>query len=444
MPARPGLVLFVAACLLTAACTTAAIGETASSTTEATSATSTTSTTTSTTSTTTSTTSTTATTTTTVPTYDVVGTVTSIEGAAIPNAVVTLEGRIDVTDRAGRFSFVSVPAAPIAVNRPAYLGTALLWDGSDGEVTIVLERDPFVTRAVRVSRYVASDPEMYADLLETIDGTVINSLVFDTKDESGSVLYDTSVDEAHRLGAVDAEYDPADYLEAAREAGLYTITRIVSFEDKVRVRAAPETKLIGDWVDITAPANWEYLLDLAVEACELGFDEIQFDYIRFPAGITGAALASRGEFTQDDRIAAVTGFLGEAGDRLTPMGCATSADIFGIVMNAPNDQGIGQRPEEVSQVVDYVSPMLYPSHYSPGTLGYDDPNSAPAPITAWALDAGAGRVEDPAVIRPWLQAFYYSASQIGAQIDEAEERGMGWMLWNAAGNYPRSWLPDGE
>ncbi|NNC75976.1 MAG: GTP-binding protein, partial [Acidimicrobiia bacterium] len=225
---------------------------------------------------------------------------------------------------------------------------------------------------------------------------------------------------------------------------LYTITRVVSFEDRVRVKADPDSKLIGQWVDITNEANWEYLLDLGVEACELGFDEIQFDYIRFPAGITGAALRNRGTFTSEDRLAAVTGFLREAGNRIHPLGCAISADVFGIVLSSPTDEGIGQRPEEVSYVVDYISPMLYPSHYSPGTLGYEDPNSAPGPIISWALDKGLPRLEGGAVMRPWLQAFYYNGTQIGAEIFESEERGVGWMLWNAGGEYARSWLPDPE
>jgi hypothetical protein len=123
------------------------------------------------------------------------------------------------------------------------------------------------------------------------------------------------------------------------------------------------------------------------------------------------------------------------------MGCAVSAAIFGIVMSAPNDQGIGQRPEEVSQVVDAVSPMIYPSHYSDGWLGFDNPNDHPGPVTADALDDGSPRLTSPALMRPWLQAFYYSSAQIQATIAEAEARGFGWILWNAPGNYSESALP---
>jgi len=199
--------------------------------------------------------------------------------------------------------------------------------------------------------------------------------------------------------------------------------------------------LIHRWIDPRDPQNWEYPLGLAVEACELGFDEIQFDYVRFPAGSTAAAAQARNPTTEAERLAAIQGYLAEARSRLHPLGCALSADIFGIVLSAPNDQGIGQRPEEVSQVVDAVSPMVYPSHYSNGWLGFDDPNDHPGPVTADALDDGTPRLTSPALMRPWLQAFWWTNSQIAASIAEAEKRGVGWILWNAAGNYGESALP---
>ncbi|MBT8202569.1 MAG: putative glycoside hydrolase, partial [Acidimicrobiia bacterium] len=171
------------------------------------------------------------------------------------------------------------------------------------------------------------------------------------------------------------------------------------------------------------------------------FDEIQFDYVRFPAGSTAAAAQISNPTTEAERLAAIQGYLAEARSRLHPMGCALSADIFGIVLSAPNDQGIGQRPEEVSQVVDAVSPMVYPSHYSNGWLGFEDPNDHPGPVTADALDDGTPRLIPPSLMRPWLQAFWWPNSQIAASIAEAEKRGVGWILWNAAGNYGESALP---
>lgn len=343
-----------------------------------------------------------------------------------------------VTDETGAFSLEGYPGTA-SFSRLAWLDTTATWDGSDEPLVVTLE--PFVVRALRVSRYTAmSDDEFRNTLLMAVNSNV-NTLVFDTKTEAGRVLYDTSVQEAHDIGAVDVVYDVEARLAQARARGLYTITRIVSFEDPIRANAQPENKLAGAWVDMTDPAVWEYPLALAVEACELGFDEIQFDYVRFPAGQTAAALRSRMPTTQEERVGAIMAYLTEAVERLHPLGCAVSADIFGIVLSSPDDQGIGQMPGPLSTVVDALSPMLYPSHYSLGWLGFDDPNDHPGPVVADALDDGWAKWEGTAIMRPWLQAFYYSPSQIRAEIDVTEERGFGWILWNAGGNYNPAALP---
>lgn len=303
---------------------------------------------------------------------------------------------------------------------------------------------PEVVRGVRVSREVAADPDRFAALLDLIEPTTVNALVFDTKDETGTVLYDTEVAEAARLGAVTPVYDPVELLAEAVERGLYPLTRVVTFEDRVWAAADPEAKLAGHWVDAGNEANWAYPLDLAEEACRLGFAEIQFDYVRFPAGRTAEVAASRVPRTSDERAAVIGAFLRAARERLEPLGCAASAAIFGIVMSSPGDEGIGQVVEVVGAEVDAVSPMLYPSHYGPGWLGFADPNDHPGPVIADALDDGMPRVPGGTQTRPWIQAFYYNGAQIGAQITEAETRGAGWLLWNASGNYRADWLPLAE
>lgn len=378
------------------------------------------------------------TTTTTIPVFDLAGSVTTPDGRPLPGAVVTVGTEQVVTGQDGTFAIAGVPAATVSIARPAWHSTEVPWTGQ-ARVDAVLE--PRVVRALRVSKYVAADPDQFDSLLDLAGRTAVNSLVFDTKDESGYVLYETSVPQAAEIGSVRPMYDVAELLAAAKERGLYTITRVVSFEDQVWTAADPEAKLAGRWIDPRDPENWEYPLGLAVEACELGFDEIQFDYVRFPAGSTAAAAQVTNPTTEAERLAAIQGYLAEARSRLHPLGCALSADIFGIVLSAPNDQGIGQRPEEVSQVVDAVSPMVYPSHYSNGWLGFDDPNDHPGPVTADALDDGTPRLASPALMRPWLQAFWWTNSQIAASIAEAEKRGVGWILWNAAGNYGESALP---
>ena len=168
---------------------------------------------------------------------------------------------------------------------------------------------------------------------------------------------------------------------------------------------------------------------------------MQFDYVRFPAGELGARAANLVPATEADRSAVIAGFLGEARARLHPRGCGVSAAIFGIVMSSETDERLGQTPETVSAVVDAVSPMLYPSHYSPGWLGFPDPNDHPGPVIAHALDTGADRMAPTALMRPWLQGFFYNGAQVRAQIAEAEARGAGWIIWNFFGEYSRDWLP---
>lgn len=366
--------------------------------------------------------------------------VSALDGGPLAGTTVSAAGVVAVTGDDGRFELADIGAADaVSASRPAWETTTV--ELPDTAAPLVIELDPFVVRALRVSSYVAADPDEYADLLELVDETVVNALVFDTKDETDRVLYETDVELAHEIGSVDPMYDPADLLAEARSRDLYTITRIVTFEDATWARGVPGAALGGGWVDAARRANWDYPLDLAVEACELGFDEIQFDYIRFPAGRLSARTIAAVPATEAERVAAISGFLAEARSRLHDRGCGVSAAIFGIVMSSETDERLGQTPEAVSAVVDAVSPMVYPSHYSPGWLGYADPNDHPGPVVAHALDTGSVRMAPGSLLRPWLQGFYYNGAQVQAQIAEAEARGAGWIIWNASGAYGRSWLP---
>lgn len=386
----------------------------------------------------TTTSTTTSTTTTTVPLFTLGGVVTNGEHP-LWDAFVTLGDETIYTDVTGLFSFGGAQPGLLTIERPGYLPVEIEYEGGDSSLEVALEQR--VVRALRVSSYVAMNDDDFERLLGLAEITTVNAFVFDSKDETGKVLYETQVPEALALGFINPVYDPIERIAQAKQAGLYTVTRVVSFEDGGWAAAQPEFKLAGSWVNAYNPEVWEYPLGIAVEACELGFDEIQFDYVRFPAGKTAAAARRVQPLTQEERIGAISGFLAEAVRRLHPLGCAVSADIFGIVTSAPDDQGLGQRPEELSEVVDALSPMLYPSHYSDGWLGFADPNDHPGPVVAHALDNGIARLTGDAAMRPWLQAFYYNGSQVLAQINEAEERGAGWILWNAGGNYAESWLP---
>ena len=367
-----------------------------------------------------------------------IGKVTDQEGAPVAGATVTVGASSTMTATDGFFDLEVLGPDVLQVSKSGWTTSEIEWDGSQDFVRTTLER--LRIRAVRVGGEGIRDDATFEELLVLADDTAINALVFDTKQEDGKVLYDTGVEEAHELGAVAPTYDPRRRISQAREHGLYVITRIVAFNDPFRASAVPGERLTEDWTDPTNPNSWEYPLALAAEACEMGFDEIQFDYVRFPSGIVGES-SGQLDLSEDERVDAIAAFLEEAKSRITPMGCVMSADVFGITVSRPGDQGIGQRPEELSQHVDVFSPMVYPSHYSDGWLGLADPNDHPYDVTADAIDDAVPRLEPGTVLRPWLQAFFWTNQQIRRSIQAAEDREVGWILWNSVSNYSRDAIP---
>jgi hypothetical protein len=380
------------------------------------------------------------------------GLVVHADGTPVAGATVRLGERELTTGTDGGFEFVAAAPGTVDVTRPAWQPTSVAWDGSTDMVAVTLE--PFMVRGMRVYSPTAGDPVAFDRLLEMAEASAINALVFDTKEESGAVMYDSEVPEVAAIGASISGYDVEAVLAAAKESEFYTITRIVTFQDGYRAEARPEHAVrdtqTGDiwrnsrgigWMDATDRGSWEYPLALAEEACGLGFDEIQFDYVRFPSD--GPVDRAGYDIPVDaaTRVETIAAFLATARDALHEMGCAVSADIFGIVLSVSDDQGIGQQVTELSYSVDALSPMVYPSHYSDGWLGLDDPNDHPATVVGQALEAGMAKLEGGALMRPWIQAFYYDASQMRAQYDVLDRWGLGYLLWNAVSGFEQEWLP---
>jgi hypothetical protein len=380
-------------------------------------------------------------TTTTVPVVVVTGTVARSDGAPVAGATVAMGDREGLSGPDGSFSFETTVPGAITVTKLGWTTAHLPWDERADSHTVTF--DLATMRGLRVSPEAAADDLHFSSLLTLADNTAVNALVFDTKREGGEVVYDSGVIAARESGAVNASYDPVTRLDEAHARNLYAITRIATFEDAIRVAAHPEEKLAGAWLDPTSERAREYNLALAEEACDLGFDEVQFDYVRYPAGQT-ATVSGQLDLTQEERVAAIADFLSDARDRLEPMGCSVSAAIFGIVTSSPTDQGLGQRPEELSVETHVLSPMVYPSHYSSGWLGLDDPNAHPYAVTSGALADALSRMAEHSELRPWLQGFWWSNEQIRQSIDAAEDLGVGWILWNIQSNYDSAALPTDE
>jgi hypothetical protein len=370
------------------------------------------------------------------------GRVIDAEGIPVESALVVAGSASGTTDIEGKISLRGAEPGPVEVTRPAWIPTSFEWDGGAGET--VVEISPFIARAVHIAGEAAEENiDRFFDMAET---TELNALMLDLKDETGLVWYDSADPTAGEVGAIRNAYDLSAIAERAEQSDLYLIGRIVVFNDPTAALARPDMAVWDSatnqpyvsrgqyFLDPTDPAARSYGLALAQEACSMGVDEIQFDYIRFPDARTETATFDGG-IELETRTTTIIEFLEEAVATLHPMGCAVAADVFGFT-TAPgvDDGGIGQRWEEVTNVVDVASPMVYPSHYDTGWYGFEDPNDHPGPMVTNALEDGMARLARNVVVRPWLQDFGYTPEQVREQIEVAEGYGLGWMLWNAASN----------
>ena len=394
------------------------------------------------------------------------GRVTSQDGRGLSGAHVSLGRDVEATtDSDGKFALFRAVPGTIEVQRPAWNAEAVTWDGSTDNVDVSL--DPMMIRALRVAGDAsgAGDLQKWQYLLNLADTTGINAFVVDTQDEGGWVYHDTDVQLAYDINAVRPSYDAKQLIADMDAHGLYKITRIVTFQNNQLARAEPDIAAINTqtglpwtnnkdlaWLDPTDHRSWEYPLSLAEEACSLGFDEIQFDYVRFPSDGPIDQL-SFDELTANDyygaaaeqkRVETIAAFLQEAHDRLNPMGCAVAADIFAITLESTTDEGIGQSPSVFSNYVDVLSPMIYTYTYGAGWKGWSNPNDHATELVTDALDAGIPRLEGSAMYRPWLQRAFLDDSEIRNIQQVAEARNLGWMLWSAGTIFDSGLLPPNQ
>ena len=367
------------------------------------------------------------------------GRVVDQEGAGIEGARVAAGAGQSLSDGSGYFQIRGAEEGTVTVDRPAWVETSFEWTGGSGDALVELE--PFLARAVHVGGPEARD-ELARFVTMALD-TELNALVIDLKDESGKVFFNTNNATAVEVGAVGETFDLGATAAEAHDLDLYLIGRIVLFSDPIASLGQPEMAVWDSvtnapyeangqlFLDPTDPAARQYGIDLAVEACQRGVDEIQFDYLRFPDSRAESATFDGG-VSPEVRVSAVSAFLSTAVDALQPLGCAVAADIFGYLTTATDDGGIGQRWEDVANIVDVISPMLYPSHYDTGWWGYDNPGDFPGEVVERGLNDGLERLSTQVVVRPWIQDFGYDAEKVRAQITVVEDHGLGWMLWNAA------------
>ena len=284
----------------------------------------------------------------------------------------------------------------------------------------------------RVGVYLTSHalaiPEIVAGVLAAREDCKLDALVINVKNMHGEVTYASLVPVAQQIGASTGRIDFELLLPELRRRGFYLIARQVVFFDPM---LASHLGLVDAWVPAYEDAAVAYNLAIAEEVANLGFDEIQFDYVRFA---DGGDLGPK----YDARYAAIEGFLAEACERLSGR-VALSADVFGRVLWPWNERRIdpiGQSLEGISPLLDFVSPMLYPSHYA--EQAYRD---EPYRVVMEALTGAQERVT--ARFRPFLQVFdlkvpasmpleTYIEEQIRAATDAGAD---GYLFWHPACDY---------
>lgn len=329
---------------------------------------------------------------------------------------------------------------------------------------------PESVRGIYVTGPVAGNPYMDT-LLTLIDETELNAVVIDVKNDEGWVTYRPGSGTAVELDAC-VRYIPdlPGLVAELKDHGVYTIARIAAFKDPVLAEARPELALRGQngapvsenggpaWVNPYEPEVWAYLEEIALGAAEAGFDEIQFDYVRFPAS-TSAQNADYGPAAEGvAKSEAVAGFLEQVTDTLHAQGVRVSADVFGtVITNQTDADNIGQNYAKLSGIVDYICPMVYPSHYAAGSFGLEVPDREPYATVYAALLRSAGvlsGVDEPAGVRAWLQDFTatwvtghrdYGAEELRDQIQAVYDAGYtDWLLWNARNQYTAEGLLEAE
>ena len=363
-----------------------------------------------------------------------------------------------LTDADGRFILeVSSGETPaLIVKRPGYERKQL--NLAAGDTTVRLR--PKAIKAAYLTYYGVGDRRIRERVLELVGRTELNAVVIDVKGDRGLIPYRTEVPAALEAGALGPviikDFDAQ--LASLKAEGIYTIARIVVFKDNVLANHRTDLAIIDTrtgrpwvdneklaWLDPFREEVWNYAIAIAKEAAAKGFDEIQFDYVRFPTdGRLSAARYSRPN-NSTTRLPTIAAFLAKARRELGPTGVFIAADLFGYTAFNANDTDIGQRIEELAPHLDYICPMVYPSGYHLGIPGYRNPVAHPYEVVRESVRLIRQRSQQATVqVRPWLQDFrdyaydrrIFGVAEIRAQMrGVAEGGGIGWMLWNPRNDY---------
>ncbi|NLV63768.1 MAG: putative glycoside hydrolase, partial [Clostridiaceae bacterium] len=324
-------------------------------------------------------------------------------------------------------------------------------------------------KGIYLTGWTASSAEKMEHFIKLANETEINTFVIDVKNDDGIVSYESDVKAVRDAGTFLRKYDPEKLIKTLHDNGIYVIGRVVCFRDPACSKKYPDRAVKHvkgglwkedrknaeiTWLDPCDKRNWSYIIDIAKEAAEKGFDEIQFDYVRFPDGKTSEMVFSAKDFVKYEVI---NEFLSAARKEMPNV--ILSADIFGIVCVSPEDtEGIGQYLELIGRELDYISPMAYPSLYARGQIvnkiEFPNPDLEPYNVVYNTLLMAKERLSKvegyKADVRPFIQAYTaswlkpgtfqtYGAKQYREQIQAVYDAGYEqWIFWDANNKYDTS------
>lgn len=327
---------------------------------------------------------------------------------------------------------------------------------------------PVKVKGIYVSGPVAGIDKM-DELIQLVEDTELNALVIDIKNDEGKVTYKMESEMVSKIDAGVAYIrDIEELVRKCKEKDIYLIGRVVAFKDPYLAQMCPDLaikKKSGEifrdknglaWVNPYKKEVWDYLIEVASQAAKVGFDEIQFDYIRFSTDLKSDQLDFGEEAEGTSKTEIITQFTEYAYEQLSSLGVYVAADVYGTIIDSKVDQNIvGQDYVEMASHLDYICPMVYPSHYANGVYGIPVPDAEPYKTVKSAMEAAKKELsvlpeEERAINRVWIQSFTaswvdghisYGPTQIREQIRGAYEAGYDeWILWNAAINYQRDSL----
>lgn len=330
------------------------------------------------------------------------------------------------------------------------------------EAKTIPKQVDFEAKGIYVNRYSMATHKMKR-LVDELVAAGGNTVILDGKDMSGMLSYRSKVNLASEIGANQSPVigDLAKLIHYLHKRGIHVGMRLVLFYDQLLATSRPELTLrsmaTGDsfedkgkiaWVDPAHPLVQEYNLRIAKELAEMGVDEIQFDYIRFPTTDKIEYTSSSVDEHLTPRYEIITNFLAQARKELAPYKVLLSVDVFGIIAwgRSEDIQMTGQKIEELAQYCDVISPMIYPSHFDSPFQGIANPNEQPHLLVSETCQRFSGLLTDSGTtLRPWIQAFPLGAEDFSEDyvleqlraLKESEARG--WLLWSAGNKYAVVW-----